>query len=56
MAKAIIAAIATVIAGLIGGAIGSANHVSDLGVICAVAVMGGFIIYFREKKNQNDPK
>ena len=51
MGKAILAMIVTVIVGFMGSAI-CANWVNapEWGVVLAVAVMGGFIIYFNDKK------
>ena len=41
----------------VGWAVASFDPSSELGVIAAIAVMGGFIIFFNEinhKNNQND--
>ena len=48
MEKAILAAVMTV---LVGGAFALWLHqLPEIGSIIAIAVMGGFIIYFNEKK------
>lgn len=48
MGKAILAAIVTLAAGLIVMSI--FPEAIEFGVLAAVAVMGGFIIYFNDKK------
>ena len=52
MGKAILAAIVTLIAGWTGAAIGLELFGGwiEFGTIIAVCVMGGFIIYFNDKK------
>ena len=51
MKKAILAMIVTVIVGFMSSAI-FANWVNapEWGIVLAIAVMGGFIIYFNDKK------
>ena len=51
MGKAILAMIVTVIVGFMSSAI-FANWVNapEWGIVLAIAVMGGFIIYFNDKK------
>ena len=53
MGKAILAMIVTVIVGFMSSAI-FANWVNapEWGIVLAIAVMGGFIIYFNDKKKQ----
>lgn len=51
MWKAILAAVVTAIVGLCCAMYGnSLNGFGELGAIAAIAIMGGFIIYFNEKK------
>ncbi len=51
MGKAILAAIITIVIGFAAFSIyASWINAPELAVIVAVAVMGGFIIYFNEKK------
>lgn len=51
MGKAILAVVVTFIVGLYCAVIGnSSSGFTELGTIAAVAVMGGFVIYFNEKK------
>ena len=51
MAKAILAAVVTIFAGFL---VMCLLPDIELGVLVGVAVMGGFIIYFNEKKNTLD--
>ena len=49
----ILAVISTIIAGLVGGAIGASfTNYPELGIIVAIAVMGGFIIAEIKKQGQ----
>lgn len=52
MGKAILAALVTLVSGYIGMVLGLEIFGGwvEFGVLVAVAVMGGFIIYFNEKK------
>ncbi|MCQ2442074.1 MAG: binding-protein-dependent transport permease [Oscillospiraceae bacterium] len=51
MGKALLAMIMTVIVGFFGsGFFASFANAPEWGVVLAVAVMGGFIIYFNDKK------
>ena len=51
MGKAILAMIITVIVGFVGSAICAAwANIPEWGVVLAIAVMGGLIIYFNDKK------
>lgn len=51
MWKAILAIIVTLIGGVICTSIGyDLGGFGELGTIVAIAIMGGFIIYFNEKK------
>lgn len=51
MGKSIIAAIVTFILGVFVEAyLGSKGDFRGMGIIVSVALMGGFIIYFNEKK------
>lgn len=55
MLKATCSALITVILGYIFSSIGFDyfNEYSELGVIVAVSVMGGYIVYLIERKNRN---
>ena len=48
MKKAILAAIVTLVIGL--GVMRIFTEARELGILAAIAVMGGFIIYFNDKK------
>ncbi len=51
MKNAFLAMIVTVIVGFIGSLFfENWEHIPELGVIIAIAVMGAFIIYYNEKK------
>lgn len=51
MIKAFIAAVATIIVGIAGCAVcASWINAPELGVVLALGVMGGCIVYFNEKK------
>ena len=54
MKKAVFAAIITIVAGLFCMALAknSLYNFDEFGAISAVAVMGGFIIYFNEQKKK----
>ena len=55
MGKAILAAIVTLIVGYLGTVVGLellGNWV-EFGLLIAIAVMGAFIIYFNDKKEDN---
>ena len=50
----ILAIISTIVAGIVGGAIGASfTNYPDLGIIVAIAVMGGFIIAEIRKQGKN---
>ena len=47
----ILAIIVTIAAGIVGGAVGSSfMNYSDLGIIAAIAVMGGFLMKHKDTK------
>ena len=48
MKKAILAAVVTLVIGL--GVMSIFTEALELGILAAIAVMGGFIIYFNDKK------
>ena len=48
MKKAILAAVVTLVIGL--GAMSIFTEALEFGILAAIAVMGGFIIYFSDKK------
>lgn len=51
MLKSIIATVITIVVGFVGCAVFSSwNNAQELGVVLAVAVMGGFIIFFNDRK------
>jgi len=50
MKKAMIALVITLILGILFAIIGHENNFTELGSVVAIAVMGGFIIYFNEKR------
>lgn len=47
-----LAVIATIVAGLIGGMLGAAISFPQLGVVAAIAVMGGFIMAENKKGDE----
>ena len=53
MVKAVLSAIVTLVAGYYGYVLGDEIGFAGLGGFVAVAVMGAFIIYFNDKKNNN---